>query len=72
MAQDDFSTRPEDIKFFDCLTELSMKFILLIIVKMPTIVGILTLISSANTSESFRHIFYYSVFCFLNFHAQLN
>ena len=34
---------PEVIKLFPCLTQLSTKFILLIIVKMPTIVGILTL-----------------------------
>ena len=37
------------------LTQLNMKFILLINVKMPTIVGILTFISSINTaSESLK------------------
>ena len=35
----------EVIKLFSCLTQLSMKFIMIINVKMPTIVGILTFIS---------------------------
>ena len=33
---------PEVIKHFPCLTQLSVKFLLLINVKMSTIVGILT------------------------------
>ena len=33
---------PEVIKLFSCSTQLSMKFFLVINVKMPTIVGILT------------------------------
>ena len=37
------NTGPEVIKLFPCLTQLSIKFILLIKVKMPTTVGILTL-----------------------------
>ena len=36
---------PEVIKLFSCSTQLSLKFILLINVKMPTVVGILTFIS---------------------------
>ena len=40
---------PEIIKLFSCSTQLSMKVILLINVKMPTIVGILTFISMINT-----------------------
>ena len=40
---------PEVIKPFSCSTQLSTKFILLINVKMPTIVGILTFISMINT-----------------------
>ena len=36
---------PEVIKNFLCSTQLSMKFFLLINVKMPTIVGILTFMS---------------------------
>ena len=39
---------PEVIKLFSCSTQLSTKFILLINVKMPTIVGILTIISRIN------------------------
>ena len=39
---------PEVIKLFSCSTQLSLKFILLINVKMPTIVGILTFISRIN------------------------
>ena len=45
-----------------CSTQLSMKFILLINVKMPTIVGILTCISSINTSyESLKER---NIYCF--------
>ena len=40
---------PEGIKHFSCSTQLSMKFFLLINVKMPTIIGILTFISGANS-----------------------
>ena len=39
---------PEVIKLFSCSTQLSMKFFLLIIVKMPTVVGILTRMSRKN------------------------
>ena len=41
---------PEVIKLFSCSTQLSMKFFLLINVKMPTIVGILTFLSGKNSS----------------------
>ena len=40
---------PKVIKLFSCSTQLSMKFFLLINVKMPTIVGILTLMSGKNS-----------------------
>ena len=40
---------PEAIKLFSCSTQLSMKFFLLINVKMPTIVGILTFINRKNS-----------------------
>ena len=36
---------PEVIKLFSCSTQMSMEFFLLINVKMPTIVGILTFMS---------------------------
>ena len=39
---------PEVIKLFSCSTQLRLKLILLINVKMPTIVGILTFISRIN------------------------
>ena len=42
---------PEVIKLFSCSTQLSTKFILVIYVKMPTIVGILTFISMINTTS---------------------
>ena len=42
-------------KTFSCSTQLSTKFILLINIKMPTIVGILTFISMINaTSEKLK------------------
>ena len=39
------------MKLFSCSTQLNMKFILLINVKMPTVVGILTFISMINTTS---------------------
>ena len=39
---------PEVIKLFSCSTQLRLKFILLINVKMPTVVGILTFMSRIN------------------------
>ena len=41
---------PEIIKHFSCSTQLSMKFFLLINVKIPTIVGILTFMSGKNST----------------------
>ena len=51
---DHLASGSEVIKLFPCSTQLSTKFILLINVKMPTIVGILTFISRIiyKTSES--------------------
>ena len=40
---------PEVIKYVSFSTQVSMKFSLLIIVKMPTFVGILTLLSRKNS-----------------------
>ena len=42
-------TGPEVIKLLICSTQLSMKFFLLINVKIPTIVGILTLMNGKNS-----------------------
>ena len=48
-------TGPEVIKLVSCSTQLSMKSIMLINVKMPEIVGILTFISMIHTtSESLK------------------
>ena len=68
----------EVLKLISCSTQLSMKFILLIDVKMPTIVGIQTFISMINTtSESLkaRNFFscrYFSFYEQLKFCAQLS
>ena len=68
---------PKVIKLFSRSTQLSMKLILLINVKMPTIVGILTFISRINTAfERFiaRILFIFHHFTFyeqLKFHTQL-
>ena len=65
------------IKLFSCSTQLSMKFILLINVKMSTIVGILTFISMINTTSErlkARNFFicqYVSFYEQLKFHAHL-
>ena len=64
----------EIIKLFSCSTQLSTKFILLINVKMPTIVGILTFISMINTTSerlkarSFFICQYLGDNCFWNFY----
>ena len=69
---------PEVIKRFSCSTQLSMEVLLLINVKMPTIVGILTVMSGKNSilglSEPKKLNFL--KFCYtyehLKFHAQLS
>ena len=67
---------PDVIKLFSYSTQLSTKFILLINVKMPTIVGILTFISMVNTTTErlkARHFFicrYFSIYELSKFHAQ--
>ena len=48
---------PEVIKHFTCSTQLSMKFILLVNVKMPTIVGILTFMSRINVTSGQENFF---------------
>ena len=72
------SPGPKVIKHFLCSTQLSMKFILLIIVKMPTTVHILSFISMIYTiSERLkaRNFFicqYFSFYEQLKFRAQLS
>ena len=69
---------PEVIKLFPCSTQLSTKSILLINVKMPTIVGILTFISMINTTSerleaiNFFNCRYFSIYKQLKFCAQLS
>ena len=69
---------PVVIKLFSYSTQLSTKFIMLINVKMPTIVGILTFISMINTTSErlqARHFFicqYFSFYEQLKFRAQLS
>ena len=53
---------PEVIKLFSCSIQLSTKFIMLINVKMPTLVGILTFLSMINTTSK-KHL-YFSKFKF--------
>ena len=71
-------TGPEVIKLFSCSTQLSLKFILLINVKMPTIVGILTFMSRINYQclrfepEFSIYFDYSSIYEQLKFHAQLS
>ena len=64
-------------KLFSYSTQLSMKSIMLINVKMPTIVGIFTFISMINTTSErhkAKHFFrrYFSIYEQLTFRAQLS
>ena len=68
-------TRLKVMKLFSCSTQLNTKFILLINVKMPTIVGILTFMSRINTTSErlkSRIGLYFSFYEQLKFHAQLS
>ena len=71
-------SRPEVVKKVPCSTQLSTKFILLINVKMPTIIGILTFISMINATferHKARNFFicrYFSFYEQLKFRAQLS
>ena len=69
-------TGPQVIKRFSCSTQLSMKFVQLINVKMPTIVGILTLRSrkygNSGLSELEKGLFFiFYTYYRLKFNAQL-
>ena len=69
---------PEVIKLVPCSVQLSTKFILLINVKMPTIVDILTFISMINTiserlkTKNFFICQYFKFYEQLKFRAQLS
>ena len=67
----------EVMKLFSCSTQVSMKLIMLINIKMPTIVGILICMSMINTTSHhlkarkafiLKHLRFYE---HLKFHAQL-
>ena len=66
------------IKLFSCSIQLSMEFIMLINVKMPTIDVILTFISMINAkserlkARNFFILWHYSFYEQLKFHAQLS
>ena len=63
------SIRPRGFKLFLCPTRLSLKFIPLINVKMPTIVGILLFVGMINTPRDFKQETFYEQ---LKFYAQLS
>ena len=69
---------PEVIKLFSSSAQLSLKFILLINVKMPTIIGILTFMSRINywflsfETEFSTFFDYFNIYEQLKFHAQLS
>ena len=66
------------MKLFSCSTQLSMKLFLLINVKMPTIVGILILMSGKNSilrlsePKTAGFLEYFYTYEHLKFHAQLS
>ena len=64
-------TGPEVIKLFPCSTQLSTRFILLINVKMPTIVGILTFISMINSTSEKLKVINFSICRYFSFYEQL-
>ena len=67
----DDGVRPEVIKLFSCSTQLSMKIILLINVKMPIIVDILTFISMINTQSERLKARNYFICQYFSFYEQL-
>ena len=73
-----FRPGPAVIKLFSCSTRLRLKFILLINVKMPTIVGILTFMSRINylffgfEPEFSSYFDNFNIYEQLKFHAQLS
>ena len=64
-------TGPRVLKIFACSTQLSMEFILLINVKMPTIVGILAFISILNTTSERLKTRNFLICLYLNVYEQL-
>ena len=59
------------IKLFSCSIQLSMKFIMLINVKMPTIVGISTFINMINTTSERLKAKHFYICRYFSFYEQL-
>ena len=57
---------------FSCSTQLSLKHIMLINAKMPTIVGILTFLSMINTTSAILKASKVFIFQYLDFTSSLN
>ena len=66
------STGPEVIKLFSCSAQLRLKFILLINVKVPTFVGILTFISRINYRLGDLNLKHQFIWAILSFMSSLN
>ena len=62
---------PRGYKLSPCSTQLSTKFIMLINVKMPTIVGILTFISMINTTSERPKARNFFICLYFSFYEQL-
>ena len=62
---------PEVIKLFSCSIQLGIKFIMLINVKMPTIVGILTFICMINTTSERLKVINFFICRYFSFYEQL-
>ena len=72
LAQVKLNPCPTEPGLFSCSTRLSVKFILLINVKMPTIVGILTFISMINTTSERLKARNFFICRYFSFYEQLN
>ena len=70
-AQQNVQPGTEVIKLLSCSTQLSTKFIRLINVKMPTIVGILTFISMINTTSERLKARNFFPFCYFSFYEYM-
>ena len=66
-----FPAGPKVIILFPFSTQLSTKFILLVNVKMPTIVGILTIISTINTTPARLKAINFFICRYFSFYEQL-
>ena len=66
----DQSAWPRGYKLFSCSTQLSMEFILLINVKMPTIVGILKFVSMINATSKSHKARNFFICCYFSFYEQ--